>query len=227
LRALRFARAPARDRFLSGAAVAILCGLNGCSATNPVKPHTGSAPQTEVIYVISGGWHTELGLPLEAISGPLAALKPEFPSARYLVFGWGAHDYYMAQNPGIGDLLRAVASGPAVMLVIPLEISPEAFFGASNVFPLPASQDGIQSLATFLSDYLAVDKEGPLSRIGTGPFPQSVFFASTGTYNLGHTCNTWTAEALRAAGLPVTAAGVVFAGQVLDQLRPILAGSNS
>jgi uncharacterized protein (TIGR02117 family) len=227
LRALRFARAPARDRFLSGAAVAILCGLNGCSATNPVKPHTGSAPQTEVIYVISGGWHTELGLPLQAITGPLAALKPEFPSARYLVFGWGAHDYYMAQNPGIGDLLRAVASGPAVMLVIPLEISPEAFFGASNVFPLPASQDGIQSLATFLSDYLAVDKEGPLGRIGTGPFPQSVFFASTGTYNLGHTCNTWTAEALRAAGLPVTAAGVVFAGQVLDQLRPILAGSNS
>jgi hypothetical protein len=113
------------------------------------------------------------------------------------------------------------------MLVIPLEISPEAFFGASNVFPFPGSQDGIQSLATFLSDYLAVDKEGPLSRIGTGPFPQSVFFASTGTYNLGHTCNTWTAEALRAAGLPVTAAGVVFAGQVLDQLRPILAGSNS
>jgi uncharacterized protein (TIGR02117 family) len=192
-----------------------------------VQPHTGSAPQTEVIYVISGGWHTELGLPLEAITGALAALKPEFPSARYLVFGWGAHDYYMAQNPGIGDLLRAVASGPAVMLVIPLEISPEAFFGASNVFPFPGSQDGIQSLATFLSDYLAVDKEGPLGRIGTGPFPQSVFFASTGTYNLGHTCNTWTAEALRAAGLPVTAAGVVFAGQVLDQLRPILAGSNS
>jgi uncharacterized protein (TIGR02117 family) len=227
LRALRFARAPARYRFLSGAAVAILCGLIGCSATNPVKPHTGSAAQTEVIYVISGGWHTELGLPLEAITGPLAALKLEFPSARYLVFGWGAHDYYMAQNPGIGDLLRAVASGPAVMLVIPLEISPEAFFGASNVFPLPAPRDGVQRLATFLWDYLVVDKEGPPRRIGTGPYPQSVFFASTGTYNLGHTCNTWTAEALRVAGLPVTAAGVVSARQVLDQLRPILAGSNS
>ena len=88
-------------------------------------------------------------------------------------------------------------------------------------------RDAVQSLATFLWDYLAVDKEGPPHRIGTGPYPRSVFFASTGTYNLGHTCNTWTAEALRVAGLPVTAAGVVFAGQVLDQLRPILAGSNS
>jgi len=61
-----------------------------------------------------------------------------------------------------------------------------------------------------------------ISRIGTGPYPQSVFYTSTGTYNLGHTCNTWTAEALRVAGLPVNAAGVVFAGQVLDQLPRIL-----
>ena len=43
--------------------------------------------------------------------------EAEFPSAGYLVFGWGARDYYMARNPGIGDILRAVASGPAVMLV--------------------------------------------------------------------------------------------------------------
>jgi uncharacterized protein (TIGR02117 family) len=192
-----------------------------------VARYAGSAPPTEPIYVLSGGWHTELGLPVEALSGPLAALKPDFPNARYLVFGWGARDYYMAQNPGIGDLLRATTPGPAVMLVIPLQISPEMFFGASNVFVLPAAQDGIQRLSQFLWDYLATEEKGTPDRIGSGPYPQSVFYTSTGTYNLGHTCNTWTAEALRAAGLPVTAAGVVFAGQVLDQLRPILAGSNS
>ena len=121
----------------------------------------------------------------------------------------------------------AAASGPAVMLVIPLQISPEAFFGAANVFVLPAPPEGIQRLAQFLWDYLAVDNDGQPRRISTGPYPQSVFFASTGTYSLGHTCNTWTAEALRAAGLPVSAAGVVFAGQVLDQLSSIPAGSNS
>jgi uncharacterized protein (TIGR02117 family) len=175
-----------------------------------------------VIYVISGGWHTELGLPLEALSGPLAALKPDFPSARYLVFGWGARDYYMAQNFGIGDLLRAIAPGPAVMLVIPLQISPEAFFGASNVSVLPAAPEGIQHLSQFLWDHLTTEEKGTLDRIGTGPYPQSVFYTSIGSYNLGHTCNTWTAEALRVAGLPVSATGVVFAGQVLDQLPPIL-----
>jgi uncharacterized protein (TIGR02117 family) len=217
-----FAKTCARYSLLFVTAVWILCAFVGCTTTPAVQSYTGLAPRTEAIYVISGGWHTELALPLEAITGSLAALKPEFPTARYLVFGWGAHDYYMAQNPGIGDLLRAVASGPAVMLVIPLQISPEMFFGASNVFGLPAPPEGIQRLSQFLWNYLDKEKTGAPKRIGVGPYPQSVFYASTGTYNLGHTCNTWTADALRIAGLPVSATGVVFAGQVLEQLSAIL-----
>jgi uncharacterized protein (TIGR02117 family) len=219
-------RARARRLFLCVAVVVTLCGVVGCTPWAPVNPYAGSVPGTEVIYVVSGGWHTELALPVEALSGPLSALKPEFPGARYLVFGWGARDYYMAQNAGIGDLLRAAAPGPAVMLVIPLQISPEAFFGDSNVFVLPASREGIQRLSEFLWDYLVNEQQGILDRVGAGPYPQSMFYASTGTYNLGHTCNTWTAEALRIAGLPVNAAGVVFAGQILDQLPPII-GSNA
>jgi uncharacterized protein (TIGR02117 family) len=204
------------------AVVCVLCGLADCGKMPPVAPYTGSASRTGLIYIIAGGWHTEIGLPLGAITGPLATLKPEFPNARFLVFGWGARDYYMARNPGIGDILRAMAPGPAVMLVIPLQMPPEAFYGASNALAIHASPEDIQRLAQFLWDYLAVDKEGPSRPIGSGPYPQSVFYASVGTYNLGHTCNTWTAEALRVAGLPVSAAGVVFASQVLDQLPPLL-----
>ena len=108
------------------------------------------------------------------------------------------------------------------MLVIPLQVAPEMFFGASNAFAMRASHQGIERLSQFLWDYLAADTETPPHRVGTGPHPQSIFYASAGTYNLGHTCNTWTAEALRAAGLPLTTSGVVFAGQVLDQLPPLL-----
>jgi len=227
VRAFRVGGAQARWSFLSVAVVSILSGFAGCTATIPRQPHTETAPPTEAIYVIAGGWHTELGLPVTAITGSLAALKPGFGGARYLVFGWGAHDYYMSQNPSIGDLLRAAASGPAVILVIPLESSPEAFFGASNVLALPVPPEGTQRLSQFLWDYLAVDTQGHPHSVSAGPYPRSVFFASAGTYNLSHTCNTWTAEALHAAGLPVNAAGVVFANQVLDQLPSILAGSSS
>jgi hypothetical protein len=94
-----------RYSIFSVAVICILSGLADCNPTTPALPYIASA-KDEVVYVISGGWHTAVGLPVAEISGPLAALKPAFPTARYLVFGWGAHDYYMARNPGIGDLLR-------------------------------------------------------------------------------------------------------------------------
>jgi uncharacterized protein (TIGR02117 family) len=203
----------------------ILCGLFGCIGASSGEPDTGSVSRTELLYVISGSWHTEIGLPVGTIRGPLAALKAEFPGARYFVFGWGARDYYMARNPGIGDILRAVASGPAVMLVIPLKIAPEAFFGVSNAVVIRVSPGGIERLSQLLWNYLATDEEGAPRRIGAGLYPESVFYASTGTYNLSHTCNTWTAEALQVTGLPVSATGVVFAAQVLDQLPPLLEGA--
>jgi len=200
----------------------ILCGLAGCSGASPVEPYTGSASRTELLYVISGGWHTELRLPAGVISGPLAALESEFPSARYLVFGWGARDYYTARNPGMADILRALAPGPSVMLIIPLKMPPETFFGVSNTLMVHVSRAGIERLSELLWSFLAAEDEAAPHPIGAGPYPESVFYASTGTYNLSHTCNTWTAEALRVAGVPVSTAGVVFANQVLDQLRPVL-----
>jgi uncharacterized protein (TIGR02117 family) len=174
-----------------------------------------------VIYLIVGGWHTELGIGSQLISGPVATLKSSFPNAKYLVFGWGARDYYMAQNPGINELLQAVVPGPAVMLVVPLEVSPEIFAGTAETFTVPISRDGVQRLSEFLWNDLDKNHDGPPRRIGPGPFPHSAFYASSKTYDLTHTCNTWTATALRVAGLPVSETGVVFAGQVLDQVRPL------
>ena len=97
------------------------------------------------------------------------------------------------------------------MLVIPLKMAPEAFFGVSNAVVIRVSPGGIERLSQLLWHYLAPDEEGAPRRIGAGLYPESVFYASTGTYNLSHTCNTWTAAALRVTGLPVSATGVVFA----------------
>ena len=181
-----------------------------------------AASHDEIIYVVAGGWHTEIAVPKGAIAGRLATVAAGFAGARYVVFGWGARGFYMAPNPGLADLLRAAVPGPAVVLVIPLSVSPEAYFGAADVWPIPVSPDGVARLSRFLWDGVQKDRSGEPIRAGAGPFPQSIFYAATGTYDASDTCNTWTADALRAAGLPVTAAGVVFAGQLIDQLPPLI-----
>ena len=91
----------------------ILGGLAGCISASSGKPDTGSVSRTELLYVISGGWHTEIGLPVGTIVGPLAALKAEFPGARYLVFGWGGVENRVAlvgQNVDTVDPLHAALS---------------------------------------------------------------------------------------------------------------------
>ena len=209
-----------RRQFRIGALALLLlcCGVSGC-AWSPVEPYAGDAPKRQILYVIANGWHTEIGLPAAAMSGPLAALRGAMPGVRYVVFGWGQRDYYMAPNPGLGDLLGAGLPGPSVVLAIPLSQAPAEFFGSgASVYAIPVSADGLDRLAQFLWGYIEQDAQHHPRRIGDGPYPGSVFYASSGTYSVSNTCNTWTAEALHVAGVPVSADGVVFARGVTAQV---------
>ncbi len=195
--------------------------LTGC-AEEPVAPYRGQAATDRTVYVVAASWHTEIGLAGEDIGGPLGVLKGRFPEAHYLVFGWGAEDYYMTPHPDLSDLLRAVIPGPAVMLVIPLDSPPaEAFGGDTRVYAIPAARAGLARLSEFLWRYLSKQPDGTLRAAGSGLYPGSVFYAAEGTYDIAHTCNTFTAEGLRAAGLPVDPSGVVKVEQVTDQLDGI------
>lgn len=203
--------------------VAALSFAAGC-ARSPVLPYAGAAPKEKTLYLIDGGWHTEIALSRAAARDLPAPLIDAFPDARYLVFGWGARDYYMARDPGLDDALRALIPGPAVVLVIPLTTSPAEAYGAEHVVALPVSGPGLARLADYLWTDIAKEKDGTPRRAGAGPLPGSVFYASTESYDMTHTCNTWTAIALRTAGLAIDPGGVVFAGGVLSQARALAAG---
>jgi len=73
-----------------------------------------------------------------------------------------------------------------------------------------------------MADYISAAIEQPVDaipgRLGFDRDPGGIFYAANGTYNATYTCNTWAADALRAGGIPVNSAGVVFAGQLTNQL---------
>lgn len=213
---------------LGGRKLRLAVLLLGALFVITAAPAGAADPAPSVIYVISNGWHTEIGVPAERLTGPLALLGPAFPGARYLVFGWGQRAFYMAARPTWTEALRALLPAPSVVLVLGLGESPlHAFIGDVHVVALPVTQDGWSNLTAFLWQSFAETRVARPERIAAGPYPASAFYASSSTYDGAHTCNTWTAEALHAAGLPIGADGVVFASQVMRQVRHLAARTDT
>ena len=127
----------------------------------------------------------------------------------------------MAGQHTTGDALRALFPAPAAMLVTPLDQAPSSNPTGSQVFPVGLTTAGVQHMADYI--WAAFDQpiNGIPGRFGFDRDPGGIFYAAHGTYSATYTCNTWTADALRAGGIPVTSAGVVFAGQVTNQLDAV------
>lgn len=209
-------------------AVCLLCMIvAGCAAPVPPAPPAdlAASPKTETIYLVERGWHTDIGLLATQARGTLGQLRTVFPGVRTLVIGFGQRAYLLHPHPDFGDMLAALAPGPGAMLVTALRDTPRTAFPATDIVELHVSAPGLARLVDFVTkSFERTPGDGPRA-IADGPYPGSLFYASTRTYSAGYTCNTWTAEALQTAGLPVHADGVVFADEVAYQARRVAAAS--
>jgi uncharacterized protein (TIGR02117 family) len=173
-----------------------------------------------VVYVIKRSWHTDLGFEVTELHPPLAGIRPQLAGARYLLFGFGDRHYLIDHGGSTQGLLGAVWPGSGVVLVSGLGATPEAAFGAAGVIRLTLSATQGRRLEAFVWSTLATGSE-VASLLGAGPYDDSYYYAARLRYSGLHTCNTWTAEGLRAAGLPIRSFGVAFSGQVWRQVRKL------
>lgn len=203
--------------WLGGAALA------GCSgAILPGAVDDG--PAAGFIEIVSRDWHTDIGLPATELRGPLASLRRNFPGAAYLLFGFGERAYWTKEDPTPLDMLRALVPGPGVILVTGLRVPPAMAFGEENVVALAVPGAGLDRVSDFLWGELAKGPDGLPHPVADGPYLGSLFYATPRVYSAVYTCNTWTAEAVRIAGPPMLASGVLFAGQVMARARAVAGG---
>ena len=111
-------------------------------------------------------------------------------------------------------MLSALLPSQSALLMTALSATPERAFGHKNVVVLHVSRAGLDRIeAAIWREFERSAADEPIL-LADGPYPGSVFYAARDTYWGLYTCNTWTAETLREGGLPIPAAGVLFAGQV-------------
>jgi hypothetical protein len=208
--------------------------LAGCS-TAPLSPAESAAPPavvaaagTSTVYVARRTWHVDVGFATTELEPPLASLVATRPEARYWFFGFGDRRYLMREHHNAFDLIAALFPGDGLVLATTLTAAPEEAFGTDGVAHISLSAVQAHALQAFVWQTLSTSS-GSAGPPQTGPYEGSYYFPASMHYSALHTCNTWVAEALRAAGLPIRASGVVFAGQLWTQVRalesPSIAGA--
>lgn len=199
-------------------ALALAFVLAGCAGvTAPLPP----GPATRGIGIVERGWHTDLCVAAPTRpDDPLAPFAAGFAGARVLCFGFGERQYLLGGDHGVLEMLSALLPSRSALLMTVLSAPPEAAFGAADVVTLRVPAASEAAVRRFIRESVRSDAAGRPLRLQAGPYPGSVYFAGTGTYDAARTCNTWTADGLRRAGLPI-GGPVVFAGQVMSQVRRI------
>jgi len=211
---LRRQRRRAAGLFAAVLTPILLLALSGCGATWVVACPPALAGH-DVVYVLGRGWHTQIGLAADRLEGSLGVFRTIFPGARAVMFGYGKRTFMVAPPDKISEFVLGPIPGPAVIEVIGLNVSPPEAYGTEGMIALALPPGGAEKLSRFLWNDLQQDRAGGPRLVAGGPFGGSLFYAARSGYDLFHSCNTWIAEALHAAGLPIESDFLVLSGQMM------------
>jgi uncharacterized protein (TIGR02117 family) len=161
------------------------------------------------IFVRTNGVHTWIMTPTVAAGvdwrpiAPAAHIRDPRYAGDYVAFGFGNREFYL-NTPTWNDLsprtaiAAAFGRGPGLVHV-EHERRPS---GDEDNRPLVLAPEGYRRLAGHIRQSFELDAAGrskPL--LGRGYGPSDVFYEAQGSYNAYRTCNEWTGEVLRAAGV--------------------------
>ncbi len=161
------------------------------------------------IFVRTNGVHTWIMVPKVAAGVdwtpivPAAHIQdPRYARGDHIAIGYGNRDFYL-NTPTWGDLslrtaLAAAFGGGPSLVHVEHEHDPRP---DEYQQPITLSVGQYRKLAAHIrqSFDLAGGRSKPL--LGRGYGPADVFYEARGPYNAYRTCNEWTGEALRAAGV--------------------------
>ncbi len=164
--------------------------------------------ETRRILVLSNPIHTDIAIPLDdetrAAYAFLAAsgIPVTDPAAEWLVIGWGGRAFYL-ETPTWADLkpmpvFRALTIDRSVMHV-------GVAGGIDETHPAIRSFDlqpvEFQNLSDFIQASFVRERGEVVAIPGAGYGAYDRFFEAHGSFNALLGCNTWTARALRSAGI--------------------------
>ncbi|MCO6185322.1 TIGR02117 family protein [Rhizobium sp. L1K21] len=188
----------------------VLAGLAGMLIPRPFQfaGGAGEAGGGLEILVISNPIHTDIAIPVtdetKAYFADLrdAGVLIDHPAAEWIVFGWGGRSFYL-ETPTWSELkpmpvMRALTLDRSVMHV---DVAGQIDIASPAVQSFRISTSGYKALLARIRESFVLERGVPVLVEGAGYGFSDQFFEAHGSFNALIGCNTWTAHALRSAGL--------------------------
>lgn len=161
------------------------------------------------IYIYTNGVHTDIVMPVKndlqdwSLKIPFANTRSKKTDYRYIGIGWGDKGFYL-DTPTWADLKFSTAIKAAFWL------SDSAMHctyyntmkEGDDCKMIMISRNQYQNLVKFVEDKFDRDQNGNFMLIPTNAVygDNDAFYDAKGTYSFLYTCNTWSNNALKAAG---------------------------
>lgn len=180
----------------------------GALIPRPLRAAADREAPAHRILVLTNPIHTDIAVSLDdEIRARFSFLENagipiSSPGARWLIFGWGGRAFYL-ETPTWGELkpgpvFKALTIDRSVMHV---DVGGEVAEPHPAVTSFEIGEGGFARLTDFIAaSFERVDGE-PVVVAGASYLGTDRFYEARGFFNALVGCNTWTARALREAGL--------------------------
>lgn len=193
-------------------AILLYIGAGFALAWIPVNTDFRPDPSGVEIAVMHNGVHTDLVLPLQnAQHDWWELLSPDdFPcngsGFRYVAFGWGNREFYL-ETPTWADVRATTVAKAAIGIgstTLHADLRHELPPTSATCQRIRVSHEQYTRLVAGIRNTLALTDDGRASPIrGAHYYSTDAFYEATGRYHLFRTCNVWTGNILRNAGIRV------------------------
>jgi hypothetical protein len=189
--------------------------LGGCAS--PVEglwPPAAGAPSHK-IHVSLDTWHAVIAFPLSPSLVPSPLNGGGKGGGGFEEWGYAERAWYLEGRQGIGGVLRALLWPTEAVVEVGhhdkvwADRTPQP---PAELFTFRLSDEGFRRLHAHLRATIA--SQEPVVTVGT-----TTFYPAVDSYHAFHTCHQYAAQALRAAGLPISPFWAFTRGAFAVQLR--------
>jgi uncharacterized protein (TIGR02117 family) len=203
--------------------IAFLLGwISACSEPVTRRAFSNGEAITAHVFVVHDNWHSAILVRTADLSPGILPELRDFSGADYLEFSWGDREYFPHPDPGVSLALKAALwSSGSVIHVVGVRDSPATAYPNAEIITIAMTAAEFQRLVQFVSKTFARSDSESTSEALPGLSENARFYAAQGRFSIFRTCNTWVAEALQAAELPVNPAWVITARSLGRNVRPL------